>query len=77
MASISTTETATLAMAVAPRQQASRVWRKRAVVALVMVAYAALWGATGLANVNPTDFDVFFLPSAIIAAAGHPLHIYA
>lgn len=46
-------------------------------VALVVVAYAALWGATGLANINPTDFDVFFLPSAVIAAAGHPLHIYA
>lgn len=46
-------------------------------VALVVVAYAALWGATGLLNINATDFDVFFLPSAIIAAAGHPLHIYA
>src|SRR5262249_20749416 len=25
---------------------------------------------------NDTDFDVFFLPSARIALAGHPLHIY-
>ncbi|HKV84413.1 MAG TPA: hypothetical protein VJN88_07645 [Ktedonobacterales bacterium] len=78
MASISTTEPATPATVVSPpRQSDRRVWRKRTMVALVVVAYAALWGATGLANINATDFDVFFLPSAIIAAAGHPLHIYA
>lgn len=43
---------------------------------LLIVAYAAFWGVTGLVNINVTDFDVFFLPSAIIAAGGHPLHIY-
>ena len=50
--------------------------RKRAGIALLVAAYAAFWGATGLVHISATDFDVFFLPSAIIAAAGHPLHIY-
>jgi hypothetical protein len=39
--------------------------------------YIISWGCAGLLNLNLTDFDVFFLPSARIALAGHPLHVYA
>jgi hypothetical protein len=39
--------------------------------------YVLLWGVAGLLPLNSTDLDVFFLPSARIAASGHPLDVYA
>ncbi len=52
-------------------------WSRRLVPAALVVLYVCLWGASGLLTVNPTDFDVFFLPSARIALSGHPFDIYA
>ena len=53
------------------------VWARRLMPATLVALYVCLWGASGLLTINPTDFDVFFLPSARIALAGHPLDIYA
>ena len=53
------------------------VWLRRLAPAALVALYICLWGASGLLTINPTDFDVFFLPSARIALAGHPLDIYA
>ena len=74
--SITTSETIARADLVSRSAPATRARTKRIGIALLVVAYAAFWGATGLPQFNATDFDVFFLPSAIIAANGHPLHIY-
>ena len=41
-----------------------------------ILLYLGIWAWTGSFTINDTDFDVFFLPSARIALAGHPLHIY-
>jgi hypothetical protein len=38
--------------------------------------YVLLWGIVSLAPLNLTDLDAFFLPSARIAASGHPFDIY-
>ncbi|HLZ22716.1 MAG TPA: hypothetical protein VKQ30_11395 [Ktedonobacterales bacterium] len=54
-----------------------RAWLRRGMLALLSALYIAFWGATALPNINPTDFDVFFLPSARVALAGHPLLIYS
>ena len=56
----------------------ARVWSRLAPVLPVLLAvlYVGLWAATSLQNMNETDLDAFFLPSAQIALAGHPLHIY-
>ena len=45
-------------------------------IVLLILLYICLWGASGLFHINPTDFDVFFLPAAKLAAAGHPFEIY-
>ena len=50
--------------------------RLRGAQAMLILLYAAAWGAVALLPLNQTDFDVFFLPAARIALAGHPLHIY-
>ena len=42
-----------------------------------IVPYVALWFGVGLLPFQPTDLDIFFWPSAKIAAQGHPLLIYA
>lgn len=59
----------------------ARVWLLRQrwpLRALLLIAlYICLWGASGLLTLNPTDFDVFFLPSARIALASHPLAMYS
>ncbi|MGH2516740.1 MAG: glycosyltransferase 87 family protein [Ktedonobacterales bacterium] len=52
-------------------------WLRGAGFAALIALYGAFWGATGLFNINLTDFDVFFLPSARVALAGHPLLIYS
>src|SRR5579884_3524251 len=39
--------------------------------------YFLLWGVISLLPLNPTDLDVFFFPSARIAAQGHPLLVYS
>src|SRR5262245_9851465 len=39
--------------------------------------YAAMWFGVGLLPFQPTDLDIFFWPSAKIAALGHPLLIYS
>lgn len=54
-----------------------RLWVRRACIGLLAALYMALWGATALFDINPTDFDVFFLPSARVALSGHPLLIYS
>ncbi len=38
--------------------------------------YMLAWGLAGLLPINPTDFDAFFLPSARLAASGHPFNVY-
>jgi hypothetical protein len=43
---------------------------------LGVLAYLGFWAWTGSITINDTDFDVFFLPSARVALAGHPLLIY-
>src|SRR5258706_11972460 len=48
----------------------------RSGIVLLILLYVCLWGASALFPINPTDFDVFFLPSAKLAAAGHPFEIY-
>jgi hypothetical protein len=45
-------------------------------IAALIVLYLGIWTVLAHGNLNPTDFDVFFLPSARVALAGHPLHIY-
>lgn len=52
-------------------------WRRRGLVALLAGLYILAWGVVSLIPLDPTDLDVFFLPSARIALAGHPLHVYA
>jgi hypothetical protein len=49
---------------------------RRLLLVLGILAYAGIWAFSGSFHLNDTDFDVFFLPSARIALAGHPLHIY-
>lgn len=49
---------------------------RRLLLVLGILAYAGIWAFSGSLHLNDTDFDVFFLPSARIALAGHPLHIY-
>ena len=39
--------------------------------------YVALWIGVGLLPFQPTDLDLFFWPSAKIAAHGHPFSVYA
>ncbi len=39
--------------------------------------YFLMWGVISLLPLNPTDLDVFFFPSARIAAGGHPLLVYS
>lgn len=48
----------------------------RVAIAALSVLYLGIWTVLAHGNLNPTDFDVFFLPSARVALAGHPLHIY-
>jgi hypothetical protein len=45
-------------------------------VALLIALYFVVWGVSGAQDINITDFDAFFLPSARIALGGHPLEIY-
>ena len=56
----------------------ARVWTRlaRVLPAVLVVLYVGLWAVTSLQNMNETDLDAFFLPSAQIALAGHPLHVY-
>lgn len=54
-----------------------QLWVRRACIGMIAALYMVLWGATALLNINPTDFDVFFLPSARVALSGHPLLIYS
>jgi hypothetical protein len=47
-----------------------------ALLAAGILLYLGIWAWSGSFTLNDTDFDVFFLPSARIALAGHPLHLY-
>jgi hypothetical protein len=49
----------------------------RTLVALFSGLYMLAWGVVSLIPLDPTDLDVFFLPSARIALGGDPLHVYA
>jgi hypothetical protein len=51
-------------------------WIQPIGIAALLVLYLGLWALMSLQITNPTDFDVFFLPSAKIALSGHPLDIY-
>jgi hypothetical protein len=51
-------------------------WLTRGGVWLLIALYIGIWGFSGVQKLNITDFEAFFLPSARIALAGHPLHIY-
>jgi hypothetical protein len=57
-------------------QMLARPWPRRAALALGLLLYIGIWAWSGSIRINDTDFDVFFLPSARIALAGHPLHVY-
>ncbi|MDE3229929.1 MAG: hypothetical protein KGO05_08595, partial [Chloroflexota bacterium] len=52
-------------------------WRWRLILASAAALYYSLWALTAFDKVNPTDLDVFFLPAARIALAGHPLQVYS
>lgn len=41
-----------------------------------IVPYVLLWFGVGLLPFQPTDLDIFFWPSAKVAALGHPLLVY-
>jgi hypothetical protein len=51
-------------------------WIQPIGIAALLVLYLGLWALMSQQITNPTDFDVFFLPSAKIALSGHPLDIY-
>lgn len=50
---------------------------QRAVIAGLVVAYVAIWGASSVVLRHTSDLDVFFWPAAETAAHGHPLLIYS
>lgn len=52
-------------------------WIRYSVILGLLMLYLALWALASLQITNATDFDVFFLPSAKIALAGHPFDIYS
>lgn len=60
-----------IALGTVGRRRAARIG-----VALLIAAYIAGWALIGRQPLNPTDLDVFFLPSARIALDGHPLLVY-
>src|SRR5215470_8628181 len=51
-------------------------WIQPIGIAALIVLYLGLWALMSQQITNPTDFDVFFLPSAKIALSGQPLDIY-
>ena len=51
-------------------------WGRHIGISLLILLYLGFWAAMSLQITNPTDFDVFFLPSAKIALSGHPFDIY-
>jgi hypothetical protein len=51
-------------------------WSRRVGIFLLIPLYLGLWAVMSQQITNPTDFDVFFLPSARIALSGHPFDIY-
>lgn len=50
---------------------------KRAAVAGLVVLYVVGSGLASFLDPTTTDLDLFFLPSAQVAAGGQPLHVYA
>jgi hypothetical protein len=50
---------------------------QQTVIAGLVSAYLAVWGASSLVLRQTSDLDVFFWPSAETAAHGHPLLIYS
>lgn len=51
-------------------------WLTHVGIWLLIALYIGIWGFSGVQRLNVTDFEAFFLPSARIALAGHPFHIY-
>jgi hypothetical protein len=51
-------------------------WGRRIGIVLLVLLYLGFWAVMSRQITNPTDFDVFFLPSAKIALSGHPFDIY-
>ncbi|TMF57698.1 MAG: hypothetical protein E6I22_03520, partial [Chloroflexi bacterium] len=50
---------------------------KRGTVAGLAILYVLGSGLVGFLDPTTTDLDLFFLPSAQVAAGGQPLHVYA
>jgi hypothetical protein len=58
-------------------REKSYPWLNRTVSVALAVLYVVAWGVGGFLVTITTDLDAFFLPSARIALAGHPLLVYA
>jgi hypothetical protein len=54
-----------------------RLSAEQVIVAGLVLAYIAIWGASALVLRQTSDLDAFFWPSAETAAHGHPLLIYS
>jgi hypothetical protein len=50
--------------------------RRAAWPGLLIAGYVAVWFAAGFLPVVPTDLDISFWPSAMVALGGHPLLVY-
>jgi hypothetical protein len=79
---VATTETKRLALPPDIRSPLFRLRdllarRPRGVIALLAALYIALWVGVALLPITVTDLDAFFLPSARLAAAGHPFEVYS
>jgi hypothetical protein len=67
-----------IAVSTRPAGRRARIMRAavRALPVALSVLYIGLWALTSMENMSATDLDAFFLPSAQVALAGHPLFIY-
>ncbi|HEV8192393.1 MAG TPA: hypothetical protein VGP82_13080 [Ktedonobacterales bacterium] len=79
---MATTETKRLAQPPDMQPPLSRlrdllVRRPHRVITLLAALYIALWVGVALLPITVTDLDAFFLPSARLAAAGHPFEVYS
>lgn len=51
-------------------------WTRRSLIALAALVYEAIWVASAFDKVNPTDFEIFFLPAAGLILRGHVFDFY-
>ena len=52
-------------------------WLRIGGVALLVVAYCALWNVVARFPIDRNDLDAFFVPSARIVLSGHPFDAYS